>query len=96
MNGQYTTQAGSGGRGPVPEPQQGTSIDSATARIEGAWMLVNRLAEKVERLANSVMGTPPTSAEVNTKDHPPNTLQEHITYLESKLTQLDYQVTRFF
>jgi hypothetical protein len=98
----YTAGQG-GGRSPhgsangvVPVERKGTSIDSASERIRSLTSAIHHITNRVAQVADSTTGPAPAPTPANKIDHPPSSLQEHITYLEAAVTELDNQVQRFF
>ena len=95
--GRASITAGNGGPGVAPRERGGTTIDSVSERVRSVTHAIREITARIEQIAEAVMGSPPSPTTTNPKmDHPPQTLQEHISCLEDAVTILDQQISRFF
>lgn len=88
--------ASSAGTPPPTTERGGSSIDSAMIRLERLALRINVVREEVTRLANSIHGPTPENVITAKIDHPPCTLQEHMTYVEERFEGVEQQIARFF
>jgi len=88
---------GRGGAGAYTQTDRpGSTIDSIIHRLEGFTQNLIHMTGRLQQVADVTMGSQPTAVPNTKIDHPPQTLQEYISYLEDRISALDTQIGRFF